>query len=131
MCIRDRYFTASSYQTLGSIANHSRRSSWSWTGWSSTYALQGASSLSNEVGGVTPGWYSYHIAGGYPLTTYDNDQDGNSGNCATYYNNNGFWYGSCWDGNFWGGGGGGSYADAAFWTGSSTDYYNYGAVYIK
>lgn len=119
------YFTASSYQTLGNTGSHSRRSSWSWTGWSSTYALQGASSLSNEVGGSTPGWYSYHIANGYALTTYDN-QLGNA--CATYYNNNPFWYGGCWDGNIFAGG---SYQDAPYWTGSGADYYSYGAVYIK
>jgi len=125
------YFTATSYQTLGNTGSHSRRSSWSWTGWSSTYAMQGASSLSNEVGGVTPGWYSYHIASGFSLTAFDLDQDINGGNCATYYNNCPFWYGSCWDGNFWGGGGGGGYSDSPFWTGASTDYYNYGAVYVK
>jgi hypothetical protein len=119
------YFTAASYQTLGNTGSHSRRSSWSWTGWSSTYVMQGASSLSNEVGGTTPGWYSYHIANGYALTTYDN-QLGNA--CVTYYNNNPFWYGGCWDGNFFAGGG---YVDAPYWTGSGGDYYSYGAVYIK
>ena len=118
------YFTASSYQTLGNTGSHSRRSSWSWTGWSSTYALQGASSLSNEVGGVTPGWYSYHIAGAYGLGTYNN---GNG--CSQSYNNNPFWYGGCWDGNFFAGGSG--YQDAPYWTGSGADYYGYGAVYIK
>ena len=118
------YFTTSSYQTLGNTGSHSRRSSWSWTGWSSTYALQGASSLSNEVGGVTPGWYSYHIAGAYGLGTYNN---GNG--CSQSYNNNPFWYGGCWDGNFFAGGSG--YQDAPYWTGSGADYYGYGAVYIK
>jgi len=122
------YFTASSYQTLGNTGSHSRRSSWSWTGWSSTYALQGASSLSNEVGGVTPGWYATHIAGGRSLTTYDKDQDIYGSNCSTLYNNNPFWYDNCWDGNIFAGG---SYADAPYWTGSSGDYYNYGAVYVK
>lgn len=125
------YFTATAYRTLGDTANHSRRSSWSWTGWSSTYALQGAANLSNEVGATTPGWYSYHIANGFSLTTYDKDQDTYGGNCSTAYGNNPFWYGACWDGNVWGGGTNTSHGDAAYWTGSNTDYYNYGAVYIK
>jgi hypothetical protein len=90
--------------------------------------MQGASSLSNEVGGVTPGWYGYHIANGFSLTTYDLDQDTNGGNCATYYNNNPFWYGSCWDGNFFAGGG---YNDKPNWNGAGTNEHNYGAVYIK
>jgi hypothetical protein len=122
------YFVSTSYQTLGSTSSHTYRSSWSWTGWSSTYAMQGASSLSNEVGGVTPGWYGYHIANGFSLTTYDLDQDTNGGNCATYYNNNPFWYGSCWDGNFFAGGG---YNDKPNWNGAGTNEHNYGAVYIK
>jgi len=125
------YFTATSYQTLGNTGSHSRRSSWSWNGWSPTYALQSPSNLSNEVGGTTPGWYSYHIANGFGLTTYDKDQDSNGGNCSVSYGNNPFWYGSCWDGNFWGGGTNASHGDAAYWTGSSADYYSYGAVYIK
>jgi len=123
------YFTASSYQTLGNTGSHSRRSSWSWNGWSPTYALQSPSNLSNEVGGATPGWYSYHIANGYALTTYNKDQDTEGGNCSTYYNNNPFWYGNCWDGNIFAGGSG--YQDAPYWTGSGSDYYSYGAVYIK
>ena len=125
------YFTATSYQTLGSTGSHSRRSSWSWTGWSSTYAMQGVSSLSNEVGATTPGWYSYHIANGYSLTAFDTDQDVYGGNCAQAYGNCPFWYGACWDGNFWGGGSNTSHGDAAYWTGSGGDYYSYGAVYVK
>jgi hypothetical protein len=117
------YFTATSYQTLGNTGSHSRRSSWSWNGWSPTYALQSPSNLSNEVGGATPGWYSYHIANGYGLSAYNN------GVCATSYNNNPFWYGSCWDGNIFAGGSG--YVDAPYWTGSGADYHSYGAVYIK
>ncbi len=123
------YYTAESRVELNET--HSRRSKWTWTGWSSTYAWQGGANLVNQVGGETPGLYSYHIANGFSFTTFDVDQDTNGGNCATYYNNSPFWYGSCWDGNFWGGNGAGNYANAAFWNGASTNYYNYGAMYVK
>jgi hypothetical protein len=116
---------------VGLNETHARRSKWTWTGWSSTYAWQGAANLVNQVGGETPGLYAYHIANGFSFTTFNVDQDTNSGNCATYYNNAPFWYGSCWDGNFWGGNGAGNYANAAFWTGAGTNYFNYGAMYVK
>jgi len=116
---------------LGQTGFHSKRARWTWTGWSGTYAWQGVGNFSLELGANNPGLYSYHIAGGYSFTAYDLDQDGNPGNCATFYGNTPFWYGSCWDGNFWGGGSSGSYADGPFWSGSSTDYFNYGAYYVK
>ncbi len=119
------YFASTSYRTLGDTGNHTKRSSWSWTGWSSTYAMQGASSLSNEVGGSTPGWYNYHIANGYSLTTFDNDQDAYGSNCSTSYNNAPWWYGACWSGNIWG------YDGAPYWESSGADYHNYAAAYIK
>ena len=116
---------------LGQTGFHSKRARWTWTGWSATYAWQGAANFSLELGANNPGLYSYHIAGGYSFTAYDLDQDGHPGNCATFYGNTPFWYGSCWSGNFWGGGSGGGYADGPFWDGSSTDYFNYGAYYVK
>jgi len=119
------YFVSTSYRTLGDTGNHTKRSSWSWTGWSSTYAMLGASSLSNEVGGSTPGWYNYHIANGYSLTTFDNDQDAYGSNCSTSYNNAPWWYGACWSGNIWG------YDGAPYWESSGADYHNYAAAYIK
>jgi hypothetical protein len=74
------------------------------------------------------GMYSY-VVGGYALTTYDRDQDTNSGNCATYYNNNPYWYTSCWSGNIFAGG---SYADGPYWVSSSLTYSRqYCGIYIK
>ena len=119
------FFVSTSYRTLGDTGNHTKRSSWSWTGWSSTYALQGASSLSNEVGASTPGWYNYHIANGYSLTTFDRDQDAYGSNWSTSYNNAPWWYGACWSGNIWG------YDGAPYWESSGADYHNYAAAYIK
>ncbi|MDD2644339.1 MAG: DUF2341 domain-containing protein, partial [Methanobacteriaceae archaeon] len=95
---------------------------------SNYYALK----LSNEsitLGGASSGFYSSH--NNKPLTTYDADHDANSGNCATYYGNTAWWYTSCWSGSFWGGGTGGSYQNKPYWTGSSSDYYNWGAIWIK
>jgi hypothetical protein len=123
------YYASSSRAELNET--HSRRSKWTWTGWSGTYAWQGASNLVNQVGGETPGFYSYHIANGYSFTTFDVDQDAHPGNCATYFNNAPFWYGACWDGSFWGGNGAGNYTNASFWTGSGANSYNYGAIYVK
>jgi hypothetical protein len=119
------YFTASSQVALGSVSSHSRRSRWNWGGWGSSYAWLGYNNLINEVGGTTPGFWSYHISGNYNFITYEN------GGCGSSYANAPFWYGACWDGNFWGGNGGGQYANAAFWTGSGSDYYNYGAIYVR
>ena len=114
---------------LGEIYNHSKRSRWEWEGWTSTYAWRGARNLKNEVGNSTPGLWSYHIANGYSWTTYDNDQDAYSSNCAQQYGNQPFWYGACWDGNFWPDGGG--YSPYVNWAGAGSDQYNFGAIYIR
>jgi general secretion pathway protein G len=93
---------------------------------SNYYALN----LSNQnilVGANAPGLYYAH--NNSPFTTYDADHDSNSGNCATYYNNHPWWYTSCWDGNFFSGGS--SYQEAAYWTGSTADYYAYGSIWIR
>lgn len=108
---------------------HTFRSSWTTSGFSTTYAFQSVGNLVNIVGGTTPGFYS-HASSGNKLTTFDNDQDTNSGNCSTYYNNNPWWYSSCWTGNYFAGGGG--YSDKPHWVSSIVaNAYNYGAVYIK
>ena len=125
------YFTAASKVELGNTASHQRRSRWTWTGWGSAYAWQGANNLVNEVGGTTPDLWNYHIGNGYNWTTYDADQDAYSGNCSTSYNNAPFWYGACWSGSFWGDDGAGGYSNSPFWTGSAGDWYNYGAYYIR
>jgi hypothetical protein len=115
--------------TVPLSGTHTFRSSWTTSGFSSTYGFQSVSNVTNIVGGVTPGFYSHASSGNY-LTTFDNDQDANGGNCSTYYNNNPWWYSSCWTGNYFAGGG--SHNDKPYWTGSSSgNAYNYGAVYIK
>lgn len=89
-----------------------------------------AINLSNEnliSGGVEPGLYTYH--NGRPWTTSDVDNDANSGNCATYYNNHPWWYGSCWSGNFFAGGSG--YQEMAYWTDSGLMYGAYGSIWVR
>lgn len=121
-------FVASSNGTALN-GTHTKRWRWQFDGFNeSTWAFQNVSSIGGEGGTTdTPGMYS-HASGGYGLTTYDLDRDTNGGNCSTYYNNNPWWYSSCWTGNYFAGG---SYQDAPYWVSSSTDYHQYGAVYIK
>lgn len=119
-------FVSTSVQPLS--GTHTKRYRWQFSNWSTTYGFAGVSAVSDETGTGAPGMYNYHALNGFGLTTYDFDQDQNGGNCATYYNNNPFWYGSCWSGNWFAGGG---YADAPYWDSSGSDYHNYGAVYIK
>jgi prepilin-type N-terminal cleavage/methylation domain-containing protein len=121
-------FVNTSYAPLS--GTHARRSKWRWTGWGPAFAWLGLSSLVNEVGGTTPGLYSYHAANGYNWTTNDRDQDVASVNCSHSYNNAPSWYGACWSGNPWGGNGA-NHANAFFWTSSGGDYWNYGAVYVR
>lgn len=122
-------YVSSSTVALGSTGSHTKRYRWQFDGFNGTYAHTGAAAVSDETGTGAPGYYSYHAANGYSLTAYDNDQDVNSGNCATYYGNSPFWFGSCWSGNIWGSTA--SHQDACFWDGSGSDYHNYGAVYIR
>jgi hypothetical protein len=114
---------------LGSTGLHAKRYRWRFNNFTSTYGFNGVAAISDETSTGAPGLYAYHALNGFSLTTYDNDQDVNGdGNCSTYYNNNPFWYGYCWSGNYFAGGG---YQDAPYWDSSTTDYHNYGAVYIK
>ena len=51
------------------------------------------------------------------------------GTQKAYYDNNPWWYSSCWTGNYFAGG---SYVNGPHWTSSSSaNAWNYGAVYIK
>ncbi len=109
--------------------SHTKRYRWRFTNFNGTYAMTGVAAVSDETGSGAPGFYASHAAAGANLTTFDRDQDTNGGNCSTSYNNNPWWYTSCWSGNYFAGGSG--YQDAPYWTGSSSDYHNYGAVYIK
>lgn len=113
---------------LGNTGAHNKRYRWQYDGWTPTYGFSGATSVSDETSTGAPGFYSYHAANAYSLTTYDMDQDPYASNCSTMYNNNPWWYGACWDGNYFAGGG---YADQANWAGAGSQLYQYGAVYIK
>ena len=96
---------------------------------SNSYSL----SLSNESitihteGTESPGMYTYH--NGRSLSTKDADHDAYSGNCASNFNNAAWWYGSCWSGSFWGGGGA-AFQDAPYWSGDD-EYFSYGAMWLR
>ena len=106
----------------------SKRARWKFSGFSSTYAFIHPRDIIVDIGN-TPGWYGYHAVNGYSLSTFNQDQDVHGTNCSQVYNNQPFWYGACWDGNYFAGGSG--YADAPYWSGSGADYFNYGAAYLS
>jgi hypothetical protein len=110
----------------GLSGSHSKRSRWKFSGWSSTYAFLYPRGIVNDVGGSTPGLYAYHATNGYSLSTYNNDQDAYGSNCSANYGNNPWWYGACWDGNYFGFDQNG----AVYWSGSSGDNYPYGAIFL-
>jgi hypothetical protein len=112
---------------VGLHEGHTKRYRWRFDGFTSTYAMSGATGISDETSTGSPGFYNYHAVNGFNLTTFDN-ANGNGCGCGTAYNNNPFWYGCCWSGNYFGGG---DYADAPYWDSSGADYHQYGAVYIK
>jgi hypothetical protein len=124
-----QFVSATAGTTLTNTAAHTKRYRWQFDNFTSLFAFSGVAAVSDETGTGAPGFYGAHAAAGSTLTTFDRDQDSNGGNCATYYNNNPFWYNSCWSGNWFAGGSG--YADAPFWDSSGSDFHNYGAVYIK
>ena len=115
--------------TLSATTSHTKRYRWRFNNFTSTFAFSGAVAVTDETSTGAPGLYGGHAVTGNPLTTADRDQDSYGTNCANLYNNNPWWYNSCWTGNWFAGGAG--YADAAYWDGSGADYHNYGAVYIK
>jgi len=118
-------YVATSIQDLS--GSHTKRARWKFSGWTSTYAFHYPRDIVLDVGSPNPGWYEYHALNGYSLTTYDNDQDENGQNCSGLYANNPWWYGSCWDGNYFAGG---SYADRPYWDGSGGDNHAYGAAFL-
>ncbi len=97
---------------------------------SNWYALEmsNESVTINSEGTSSPGLYTYHNGRGF--TTYDADHDASTGNCSNNYNNASWWYGNCWSGSFWGGGGE-VYQDAPYWTGTGTEYFNYGSIWMR
>jgi hypothetical protein len=119
-------FVSTSARTLSDTSNHTKRFRWGFRDMSGTYAFQNVYAIKDEGGGAT-GLYSYHAVSGFSFSTYDNDQDPYGGNCSAAYSNNPWWYGSCWDGSWFGGGG---YADRPNWAGAGTDLHNYGGIYI-
>ena len=123
------YYVANSAVPLGTTGSHSNRARWTWTGWGTNYDWVGEANLNVQLGG-TPGVWAYHIGNGYNFTTTDRDQDQYGANCANLYNSAPWWYGACWSGSFWGGNGA-NYQNAAFWNSSGSDYFNYGAYYVK
>jgi hypothetical protein len=105
---------------------HTKRYRWRFDGFSSRWGMIGATAISDETGTGSPGFYNYHAANGYNLTTYDVDQDAYGGsNCSSFYGNNPWWYGGCWSGNYFG------YDNGPYWDSSGGDTHQYGAVYIK
>jgi hypothetical protein len=115
-----------STSATGLSGSHTKRSRWKYSGWASNYSFLYPRSIVNDVGGSTPGWYSYHAVNQFSLSTFDN-ANGNTCGCSAQYINNPFWYGCCWSGNYFAGGG---YADAPYWDGSGGDYHNYGAAFL-
>jgi len=123
-----QYVSGTNGTALNATGSHNKRYRWRFDSFNSRWGFVGATAISDETGTGSPGFYRYHAAESYSLTTYDVDQDAYGGNCSTLYNNNPWWYGACWDGNYFAGGG---YQDQANWTGAGSDLYQYGAVYIK
>lgn len=92
----------------------------------STYTLT-LSTPNVTIGSGAPGLHSYH--NGRAWTTVDRDNDAYSANCeASYYHP--FWYGSCWSGSIWGSNAG-NYTVNAYWDGSGSEYYNWGALWLR
>lgn len=123
-------FCSTSPTYLHNTAGHTKRYRYTYTGFNSTYAAQGTSSVGDDGSGAgAPGMYDHWVSA-YNWTATDRDQDTYGSNCANLYGNNPYWYSACWSGNMWGGGTSG-YQDGPFWTSSGGDYHNYMAVYLK
>jgi len=116
--------------TLSQTTSHTKRYRWGYTGMNGTFGFLGAYVVNDDTSTGSPGLYSFHT-GRAAFTTYDQDQDELSGNCANFYGGNPYWYGACWSGNMWGGGNSGSHLDAPYWDGSGSDHHNYMAVYLR
>jgi len=136
----DQFLGVAYWNTLGtqmrveagsSSASISHRARYNFTlNSANNYALTMTNAIL-DIGSTYPGMATYHAAGNYQLSTFDADHDVYSANCANSYGNTAWWYGACWDGNFWGGGESGSHQNKPFWTGSSADYYDWGAIWIR
>lgn len=122
-----QYMAGTNGIALNDTSNHSERHRWKFTNFNNAnWSFEGETSVANDVGSNS-GMYSAHTSAA--LSAFDADNDTNSGSCSSYYNNNPWWYTSCWSGNMFAGG---SYADGPHWTSSnSANSRQYGAVFIK
>lgn len=115
--------------TNGTALNgsHTKRYRWRFDNFNTTYAMVNPVAISDETGTGSPGFYNYHAANGFNLTTYNYDQDayGGGNNCSTFYGNQPWWYGACWSGSYFG------YDNRPYWESSGGDNHQYGAIYIK
>jgi hypothetical protein len=125
-------FCATDAVSLSQTTLHTKRYRWSYTGFSQSFAFQGAAAVSDETGTGAPGMYTYHALNGFSWSTADMDQDATGSNCAANYGSSPWWYGACWDGNMYGGGlGGNGHADGPHWSSSGADNHAYMAVYLR
>ena len=120
--------------SLSNTSTHQHRAGWYFSGFNtSTWAFQNSIFEANYQGSTNPGLYSSHSKG-QVLTTYDNDNDTNGSNCSHYYDNNPWWYTSCWSGHMFAGtsvSSGNNYSNRAYWVSSAQPGgHAYGAVYI-
>jgi prepilin-type N-terminal cleavage/methylation domain-containing protein len=104
----------------------SHRATYNFSLNTSNYYAIGLTNQNILLGGTVPGLYTTHR--NKPFSTYDADHDSYATNCSAMYGNHPWWYTSCWDGNFFAGG---SYQEAPYWTGSGSDYYAYGSIWIR
>ncbi len=83
-----------------------------------------------KIGTTEPGLFTYH--NNAPLSTRDRDVDEHTGtDCCKNYGNFPWWYRSCWAGSFWGGIVSSGHQLKPYWTSSTTDYYEWGAFWIR
>lgn len=82
----------------------------------------------NTEGTASPGMFTYH--NGRALSARDADHDAFSSSCSANYNGSAWWYGNCFSGSFWGGGGE-ILQDAPYWTDSGSEYFSYGAIWLR
>ena len=122
-------FVNSAYASVNSTHTYSAYFSWDGS-WTRQYAWSGTYGYTNVHGSTTSGLWSYHIANAYPLTTHDVDRDVHGQNCAGFYGGHPWWFGACWDGNYWGSTTG-SHTDAAHWTSSSGYTSGWGGIYVR
>ncbi|MCA9564771.1 MAG: hypothetical protein KC561_14845, partial [Myxococcales bacterium] len=82
------------------------------------------------VGTTDPGLYTYHRSRRF--STFDSDNDYSAGvDCSGTNGSTPWWYRSCWNGSFWGGGNQASQRNRPYWSGTTTDWYEWGAMWVR